>query len=84
MTDSRRNQLSLWTKGVLSRLLPKGQDTIALEMVSGDASFRRYFRVRAGTDSFVAVDAPPENEDGRTFEDISNLFRQAGVVVPKI
>tara|TARA_Y100000758_G_scaffold74734_1_gene49981 strand:+ start:6445 stop:7590 length:1146 start_codon:yes stop_codon:yes gene_type:complete len=84
MTDSRRNQLSLWTKGVLSRLLPKGQDAIALEMVSGDASFRRYFRVRAGNDSFVAVDAPPENEDGRTFEDISNLFRQAGVVVPKI
>ena len=71
MTDSRRNQLSLWTKGVLSRLLPKGQDTIALEMVSGDASFRRYFRVRAGNDSFVAVDAPPENEDGRTFENIS-------------
>ena len=84
MTDSRRNQLSLWTKGVLNRLLPKGQDAIALEMVSGDASFRRYFRVRAGNDSFVAVDAPPENEDGRTFEDISNLFRQAGVVVPKI
>ena len=84
MTDSRRNQLSLWTKGVLSRLLPKGHDAIALEMVSGDASFRRYFRVRAGNDSFVAVDAPPENEDGRTFEDISNLFRQAGVVVPKI
>ena len=84
MTDSRRNQLSLWTKGVLNRLLPKGQDAIALEMVSGDASFRRYFRVRAGSDSFVAVDAPSESEDGQTFENISSLFRQAGVVVPKI
>ena len=37
-----------------------------IEAVSGDASFRRYFRVTgAATEKWVAMDAPPDREDCR-------------------
>jgi hypothetical protein len=32
-------------------------------LASGDASFRRYFRLQSGVNSFIAMDAPPELED---------------------
>ena len=84
MTDSRREQLSLWTNEVLGRLLPEIRESIDLEIVSGDASFRRYFRARFGEQSYIAVDAPPENEDSRKFVSICNLLRNAGVNAPKV
>jgi aminoglycoside/choline kinase family phosphotransferase len=42
---------------------------------SGDASFRRYFRVLRGTESFIVMDAPPPHEDCRPFgADFENGF----------
>ena len=38
-----------------------------LRPASDDASFRRYFRVQTGQESFVVMDAPPEQEDCRPF-----------------
>jgi hypothetical protein len=84
MIHSRYDQLNLWTKEIISSLRLGNAKTITLEKVAGDASFRSYFRVWAGNHSFMAVDAPPENEDGKSFENICNLFQQAGLVVPKV
>ena len=84
MINSRYDQLNLWTKEIIGRLRLGNGKTITLEKVAGDASFRRYFRVWAGSHSFMAVDAPPENEDGKSFENICNLFQQAGLAVPKV
>jgi N-acetylmuramate 1-kinase len=33
-----------------------------IEPASVDASFRRYFRVTRGEDSYIVMDAPPEKE----------------------
>ena len=82
MINSRYDQLNLWTKEIIGRLRLGNGKTITLEKVAGDASFRRYFRVWAGSHSFMAVDAPPEHEDGKSFENICNLFQQAGLAVP--
>ncbi|MCH7815384.1 MAG: phosphotransferase [Proteobacteria bacterium] len=84
MTDSRRQELADWTNAALDQLLADKTDPIELESVSGDASFRRYFRARSGQRSFIAVDAPPVNENSRTFVSVSNLFRDAGVCTPKV
>ena len=35
----------------------------SLEIVSGDAGFRRYFRFVHHEQSIIAVDAPPKSED---------------------
>ena len=36
-----------------------------VEPLAGDASFRRYFRVRRGRRSAMLMDAPPPHEDPR-------------------
>lgn len=55
-----------------------------LEPLAGDASFRRYLRLRTDHDSFVVMDAPPEKEDSRPFVHVAGLLRTAGVNVPAI
>ncbi|MDP6534741.1 MAG: phosphotransferase [Gammaproteobacteria bacterium] len=89
MTDTRRDQLRDWANAELGKLLPGIRTPLELEIVSGDASFRRYFRARAEHDglsaqSFIAVDAPPDNEDSRRFVSICKLFGDAGVITPRV
>ncbi|MDF9392327.1 MULTISPECIES: aminoglycoside phosphotransferase family protein [Methylococcus] len=77
-TDNRSEALLHWLPGVL------GHRPGDIRPVSGDASFRRYFRVRAGESSFIAMDAPPELEKLRPFIHAAGLLQQAGVNVPRI
>lgn len=51
---------------------------------SADASFRRYFRLRSGTLSWILMDAPPGQEDCRPFVHVSALMHAAGVHAPRI
>lgn len=55
-----------------------------LEIVSGDASFRRYFRFNHQGRSIIAVDAPPEFEDSHSFVDVAESYTEVGVPVPKV
>ena len=59
--DPRRAALAAWLRDTLAT------PAFRLESASEDASFRRYFRVRAGTRTWVAMDAPPPMEDCRAF-----------------
>lgn len=52
--------------------------------VSGDASFRRYFRVYLGGGSLIAMDAPPAQEDCRLFIRIAGGFYNLGLNVPEV
>lgn len=84
MSETREEKLASWVAQVFGQLMPDHHGDVALELVSGDASFRRYFRVRSGESHFIAVDAPPEKENSRIFVRICNLFRAAGVTAPKV
>ena len=55
-----------------------------LEPLAGDASFRRYLRLRTDRGSFVVMDAPPDREDSRPFVHVAGLLRAAGVNVPEV
>ena len=55
-----------------------------LEPLAGDASFRRYLRLRTDRESFVVMDAPPDKEDSRPFVHVAGLLRAAGVNVPEV
>ncbi len=55
-----------------------------LETVSGDASFRRYFRIRRSQETWIAVDAPPEHENNPAFVAIANTLVDAGLQAPKV
>ena len=84
MSDSRKAQLNDWVNGQLSQLLEMGSVDIELTTVSGDASFRRYFRAQLPEQSFIAVDAPPDNENSELFVEIADYLREAGVKSPKV
>ena len=52
--------------------------------LAGDASFRRYERLRRGSDRAVLMDAPPPQENVRPFIAIDRLLGGAGLAVPAI
>ncbi|MHB8355007.1 MAG: aminoglycoside phosphotransferase family protein [Burkholderiales bacterium] len=56
----------------------------ALTPASSDASFRRYFRLTRGADTFIVMDAPPDKEDCHPFAAVAKLFTEAGVHVPQV
>jgi len=76
----RAEQLRRWLETTL------GSGDFSIAPASDDASFRRYFRIRRGDAqaSLVAMDAPPDREDCRSFVHVAHLFAQAGVHVPEI
>lgn len=84
MSEIRQQQLTQWASQVLTHLLPEFRGEPEVALVSGDASFRRYFRIKCDESSFIGVDAPPEHENSRLFVRICNLFREAGVSAPKV
>lgn len=79
----RLGQLSRWVEGQASALGLRLQST-ELEPVSGDASFRRYFRARGMAQSWIAVDAPPEHEDSSPFVRIATAWARQGIRVPQL
>lgn len=76
--DLRQNELVQWINQ------QPGYHCSDLKMVSGDASFRRYYRFDHEDSTIVAVDAPPEFEDSRKFMHVANRYLQQHVPVPHI
>jgi len=56
----------------------------AIVPASGDASFRRYFRVNFRDMSYIAMDAPPEKEDCKPFVAVARAFAALGLHVPEV
>jgi N-acetylmuramate 1-kinase len=57
---------------------------LSVSLISGDASFRKYYRVLHRSELFIAVDSPPSQEKNQEFLDIQALMANAGVAVPEI
>lgn len=86
--DQRLAGLTAWVNQQLSFLAIYQGPSLQLEPVSGDASFRRYFRCRFESDgvasSLICVDAPPEHENNPVFIKVDEGLAMAGVPVPEI
>lgn len=76
--DQRFEELASWLKKDLGKVVDK------IEPASGDASFRRYFRVTEGDDTEVVMDAPPTREDVHPFIAIADQMRAVGLNVPEV
>jgi aminoglycoside/choline kinase family phosphotransferase len=61
-----------------------GLGQVELRPVSGDASFRRYFRLAVPGRTLILMDAPPDREDSEPFVDIAQRLRAAGLRAPEI
>ncbi|PIE24875.1 MAG: aminoglycoside phosphotransferase [Neptuniibacter caesariensis] len=82
--DQRYTELQAWLAQVLTGFSEFAADSWQLHAVSGDASFRRYFRVLSAGRSWIAVDAPPDKESSQSFVNVANGLKLAGVPVPHI
>jgi len=80
--DLRLQQLSAWAAQVLAR------SDLVITPASADASFRRYFRVSAGTgatlQTWIIMDAPPEKEDAGPYIKIAQMLVEAGINAPRV
>ena len=74
----RLQQLNEWLSEVLKNT------PYEIEPASADASFRRYFRVAVNEATYIAMDAPPPQEDCIPFVHAAEVLSQAGLNVPKI
>lgn len=55
-----------------------------ISLLAGDASFRKYYRVRRADEITVLMDAPPPQEDVRPFVRIARHLRALGLSAPEI
>ena len=81
MNDPRYIQMQHWLS-----TLPKVHqiDPASAHSASADASFRRYFRVQAGEQTRIVMDAPAPQEDTRPFIAVSHALAVTGVTVPHV
>lgn len=64
-------------------LAANGWEGAEILPLAGDASFRRYFRVRRGSDQAVLMDAPPQHEDLGPFLKIARHLEERGFDSPR-
>ncbi len=77
--DARLDALKRWLAG------PLGGPEFGIAPASADASFRRYFRATLPDGrSFIAMDAPPDQEDCVAFVRVAQLLCEAGLHAPQV
>lgn len=76
--DTRQQEIDHWLNQISH--IPRGE----LHPLTGDASFRRYFRLKSPSDSFIVMDAPPEKERCGPFLAVAQGFQAAKIPVPQI
>jgi len=73
----REEEIRIWVNTHL-------REEFQWEPASADASFRRYFRVFKGNQSYILMDAPPKKESIQPFLEVANRLKDAQVNAPTI
>ncbi len=81
VTDASDSRLALLTRWLSDDLGFAGS---AITPASADASFRRYFRVTRGADTYIVMDAPPGKEDLAPFLQVARILAEVGLNVPTV
>ncbi|MCL1040395.1 phosphotransferase [Shewanella marisflavi] len=77
LSDPRFLALNSWIARTLG-------DDAQVALISGDASFRRYFRVQLPKQSFIAMDSPPELVPVAPFIALANAYQARGIKAPEV
>jgi aminoglycoside/choline kinase family phosphotransferase len=81
LSDASDSRLADLTRWIFEDL---GFSGGRIEPASVDASFRRYFRVFRGADTYIAMDAPPDKEDLKPFLGVGRILLEMGLNVPVV
>ncbi|MDP9014708.1 MAG: phosphotransferase [Pseudomonadota bacterium] len=79
LPDASDSRLAALTRWVVEDL---GFADGRIEPASADASFRRYFRVTRGADTYIVMDAPPDKEDVAPFVSVARALAGISLNVP--
>ncbi len=83
--DTRLRELSAWLlSDNVVQAVGRGVGEGVLAPASADASFRRYFRITHQGGTFIAMDAPPPQENCRPFVRIAKMMADAGLNTPVV
>jgi len=74
----RLQQLNQWLAEII------GSEDYQLQPASGDASFRRYFRLTHNDETCIVMDAPPAQEGCSPFIDVAERLLAVNINVPRI
>ena len=77
MDSDRQQKLVTW-------LGENSYEKTSLVNLSGDASFRKYYRVKKNELSYVVMDCPPDKENLSSFISVTKKLHKAKVNVPKL
>ena len=55
-----------------------------LSLITGDASFRRYYRVSFGAKNYIVMDSDPQVVNNTPYVELNHLFAKHGFILPKI
>ena len=77
MGSDREQKLIAW-------LSENGYEKASIADLSGDASFRKYYRVKKKNLSYVVMDCPPDKEDLNSFILVTEKLNKAKVNVPNL
>ena len=78
--DQRQSALRAWAAAALGLQ----ESDVTWEVVTADASNRRYFRMCYGERSHVCADSPPDTENNDAFLAVRSLLSAAGLPVPAL
>lgn len=68
----------LWVETVI------GEPLDSFVPLKGDASFRRYFRATKGSQTWILMDSPPDQEDPSPFINVALWWLDKGIAVPQV
>ena len=71
-------------ESIESFLARAGWSGAAIEPLAGDASFRRYYRIRKGEKTAMLMDAPPPEEDPTPFLRVARWLDGNGMRAPQV
>ena len=75
---ARQSALNDWLKTLFT------DNTFTWKPLAGDASFRQYFRLHHGNESYIVMDAPPNKETISPFITMNQLLAKGGIHTPAI
>lgn len=76
-SDTRLSLLTTWLNQFFNQ-------TVTPELICGDASFRRYFRLKVQHRSYIVADSPIELVPIEPFITIAKAYKEAGLLVPEV
>jgi hypothetical protein len=79
LRDASDSRLAALTRWVVEDL---GFSGSRIEPASADASFRRYFRLTRGDETYIVMDAPPDREDVTPFVSVARILAGMNLNVP--